>query len=319
MTDYLKDSGAGQLMIRDTGDIVEFWARSGYSISYNNIHWNFTANGATSSDILYGLHDTSWHKISQVNVTTDQTVTFRLLTATGTTSIAGPTTISAFINRGSPPPAPDPVHFSGVTATHILALFSGNGYGQGTFIRWDLGWGTSSSAPQHIVTSDGSTDVNGLAPGTTYYFWARGYNSAGLGPWSARTSCITQPGAPAPPVASQITQKSLRIDYAGAITGASSRQIGYGTDPNTPSTIITTTGQVITGLQPGTKYYFRARGVNASGAGAWSTAKAVTTLAGAEVIVGGLPKLAVPYVRDGGVWKLVEPWIKDAGVWKKLG
>lgn len=319
MTDWTVPSGAGDLMIRDTGTVVEFWVRSGYSINYNYLYFNYTANGATSAQIQYPLHDTNWHKVASVNVTYSQTVTFRLLTATGTTSLGGPTTISHAISRGTPPPPPDTVTLSSVTANSVIASFTNNGLGTGSFIRWEIGFGTSPTTVQHVVASDGSTLLTGLAAGTTYYFWARGVNSAGTGGWSPRAYKVTLPPKPAPPVVSNVKQGQVDVAYAGAITGATTRQIGYGTNPTTPTTIITTNGGTITGLSAGTTYYFFARGTNASGSGTWSTPKAVTTLSGARVMLGGVWRNAIPYVKVGGVWKVVEPWSRNAGEWKKLG
>jgi hypothetical protein len=265
------------------------------------------------------LHDTIYHKVASVNILSSQTVTFRLLTATHTTSLGGPTTISAYIARGSPPPAPDPVVPSSITANSLIASFTGNGLGVGSFIRWEIGFGTSPTTVQHVVTSDGSTLLTGLAAGTTYYLWARGVNTAGTGGWSSRRYAITLPPKPAPPLVTNVKQGEVTVAYSGTITGATSRQIGYGTDPVTPSTIVTTNGMTITGLAAGTKYYFFARGVNGTGAGAWSVAAVATTAAGARVMVAGVWKNAIPYVKVAGEWKIAEPWARTLGVWKKLG
>lgn len=316
MTDYTVPSGAGQLMIRDYGARVEFWARAGYSISWNNLRFNYTANGSTIAATI-DMYDTAWHLVAATTVSTSQTVTFRLLDDTNTTSIGGPTTISHYLSRSTVPPPPDPVTYGSVTANSMIAYFTSNGDGGSAITRWELGWGTSASSPQHIVTSDGSTQINALAGGTTYYFWARGVNANGTGGWSARTSKATLPSS-APPSVTEVKQTSVKVTPP-TVVGATSRQIGYGKDPNTPTTTITTTGTTISGLETGAVYYFRSRGVNASGTGPWSTAVSVRIPSGARIYTGGQWKNAIPYVKVNGVWKMAEPWGKVAGVWKRLG
>lgn len=316
MTDYTVPSGAGSLMIRDLGSRVEFWARAGYSISWNNLRFNYTANGSTIAKTI-DMYDTAWHLVAAITVSTSQTVYFRLLDATGTTSIEGPTTISHYLSRSTVPPPPDPVTFGSVTATSLIAYFTSNGDG-GAAATYQLGWGLSSTGPQHILTSDGSTQVNGLQPGYIYYFWARGVNANGYGGWSARTYKVTLPSS-APPSVTDIRQGSVFVKTPTTINGATSRQIGYGKDPNTPTTVITTSGTTLTGLEIGAVYYFRSRGINASGTGPWSTAVSARIPSGARVFSNGVWKNAIPYVKVNGVWKMAEPWGKVAGVWKRLG
>lgn len=94
-------------------------------------------------------------------------------------------------------PAPTSPAPSVITQTSIVSDFANQGGGVGTFLRWELGYGTSSSSPQTIITSVGSglNTLSGLPPATTYYLWARGVNTAGNGPWSARSSARTIAGA----------------------------------------------------------------------------------------------------------------------------
>jgi hypothetical protein len=93
------------------------------------------------------------------------------------------------------PPAPDPIGFFSVTATAITYRFSSNGNGGLPILEWQIGYGTSSAALQKTIKSSGTTTISGLKPATTYYFWARGRNKVGWGPWSVRTSRRTPAGA----------------------------------------------------------------------------------------------------------------------------
>jgi len=76
---------------------------------------------------------------------------------------------------------------------------------------------------------------------------------------------------------------------------------------------------VIGALQPGTTYYFWARGRNAKGWGPWSARSTGRTIAGARVKQNGVWKDAIPYVKVNGVWKLARPYSKVNGTWKKSG
>lgn len=93
------------------------------------------------------------------------------------------------------PPAPDPVTFTDTTPTSIHCKFTGNGNGGSKIIEWQLGYSTSPTGVQHSIRTGGVSIVSGLKPGTVYYFWARGRNAKGWGPWSVRTSRKTDAGA----------------------------------------------------------------------------------------------------------------------------
>lgn len=99
------------------------------------------------------------------------------------------------ITTQSSPPKPTNVTFSDIRQTQVDTRFSGTGDGGSYIIRWELGYGTSPLSPQFIVPSNGILEVTGLSPGATYYFWARGVNSIGNGPWSSITSVQLIAGA----------------------------------------------------------------------------------------------------------------------------
>ena len=226
---------------------------------------------------------------------------------------------------GTVPPAPSSVRLSSITSTSMYAAFTSNGNGSETFIRFELGWGTLGNTPQTVITVDGSTSVNALTPGTTYYFWARGVNAAGTGSWSPRSQATTLrvPYAPDPVLLSFITQTTMRTSFNANGNGGAAVtqwQLGYGTSSSAPQILVTSAGtKDISGLLPATTYYFWARGMNSVGWGPYSARTTARTIAGARVLVGGVWKEAIPYVRVGGVWKIAQPWGKIAGVWKKTG
>ncbi len=324
MVDYHKDTGSsGTMRIRDTGSVVEFWINAGNSSTFNHdMPWGYTVNGSTNNNREYDYKAGSgWEKLGAWTVTTDQTVTFRLFD-TGTSGLGGPTTFSVFIDRASVPSPPTVCTISSVTANSVFVTF-GDGASNGAAIdARQIGYGTSSTNVQHTVSSDKSTTVSGLSPGTTYYFWARTHNAKGWSAWGPRTSKTTlkAPDAPNPPVVSDPTQTTVVASFTDNGNGGSAileRQIGYGTSPSAPSASVTYSGvTTITGLQPATTYYFWSRVRNATGWSAYSASRTARTIAGAFVKVGAEYKEAIPYVKDGGVWKLARPYSRIAGVWK---
>lgn len=326
MTDYTKSTGSsGTMMIRDTGTTVEFWLKAGSSTFNHQLPWAYVVNGVTSDwrefDFVSGG---DWQRIASFSVTTSQTVQFKL-GDTGTSGLGGPTTFSQAINRATVPQAPDPVTFSSLTGTSVLASFSINGNGGATIDSKQIGYGTASGTPQHIVSSDGSTSITGLENGTKYYFWARVHNSEGWSAWSSVRSVTTYkvPDAPKSVTISNIRQTKVHakfLDNGNGGTTILERQVGYGLSSSAPTTFASGNDIEITGLDPGKKYYFWSRSRNSVGWGPWSASVSVTTIAGAFVtVISGTDvqvKAAVPYVRDGGVWKLAEGYVRATGEWK---
>lgn len=96
----------------------------------------------------------------------------------------------------------------------------------------------------------------------------------------------TVPPAPSPLRLDQITSSSMRYAFQSNGTGGPPIirwEFQYSTSSNFSSGnsgLITSTGtSTVTGLDKATRYYFRSRGVNSKGAGAWSSIISATTLA----------------------------------------
>lgn len=137
----------------------------------------------------------------------------------------------------------------------------------------------------------------------------------------ALASIAKVPSAPAAPAISAVLPTSVIATWTppaangAAITGY---DIGFATTSAAPVTISTgTSPQTITGLLPGTKYYFWVRAKNSVGTGTWSPSSNAMTLAGAHINVAGTWKLAIPYVNVAGTWKMAIPWVRDGGTWKE--
>lgn len=324
MTDYKKTTGStGTMMIRDLGSVVEFWFKAGYTNDYwNGLKFNTTANGSTVEVSINYPQGADWKRVATRTVNESQTVTFRLLTSTGTQGMGGPTTFSVFLDRGSTPAAPSKPVISNITDSSVYVTFSDGDNGGLAIDARQIGFGSSSTYVSKTVSSDRSTTITGLARGTRYYFWARTHNAKGWGPWSPYTSARTL-DVPDPPSIVTLTNKtqvsvdaSFTVNYNGG-TGIIENQIGYGTSPTSVQQTVSSRIATITGLEPGLTYYFWARSRNAIGWSAWGPRNHIGTIAAARIKIGTVWKLAVPYVKHNGVWKVARPWVRRLGVWKE--
>jgi hypothetical protein len=94
----------------------------------------------------------------------------------------------------SAPPAPD-ILDAAQSFAQVRYSFDDNPNNPPTLER-QMGYGTNSDAPtSYLSDSSGVFSLSGLAPGGTYYVWARSRNIVGWGPWSIRTRIDLPAGA----------------------------------------------------------------------------------------------------------------------------
>lgn len=193
MTDYTRSTGgSGTMMIRDTGSTVEFWINSGNSTTFDDeLPWAYIVNGSSSpwQSFRYNA-GAGWQRLGAWNVTTNQTVTFKL-NSTGTSGFGGPTTFSQNITRSTIPGKPSAPSLSKIGVDSITVSWSAPSNGGSSILEYELGYGTSSTAGQVWAYPKSPYVVPNLAMNTVYYFWIRARNANGWGPWSASSSAKT--------------------------------------------------------------------------------------------------------------------------------
>jgi len=164
------------------------------------------------------------------------------------------------------------------TPTNVNATATANS----VTVSWTAVTGATSyevliNGVTHTVTGGTSTSrtITGLTPGTNYNYQVRAVNASGASAYSAVRSIMTLPAVPAN-VSATATANSVTVSWT-AVTGATGYEILFnGIIHTVPGG--TSTSRTITGLTPGTNYTYQVRAVNASGAGAYSSVRTISTL-----------------------------------------
>jgi phosphodiesterase/alkaline phosphatase D-like protein len=175
--------------------------------------------------------------------------------------------------------------FTTTTAPTVTNVTVSNVQGQSAAITWMTNQAADTQIEYGLTTSYGSmTTLNatlstghgqavnsGLNPGTTYHFRVRSRNAAGLLGTSADLTFTT---APAPVITNvsttDVTGTSVVVTWTTDLP--SNSKIEYGTTPSLGSqttldpALVTSHSHVISGLTPGTTYFFLIRSTTAQNA-----------------------------------------------------
>lgn len=90
------------------------------------------------------------------------------------------------------PPSP---LLSSVRATSVDVAFLANDSGGSPITAWQVGYSTSTGEPTTVVSATSPQVVEGLQPGTQYYFRVRAQSAVGWSAWSTPTIVRTVAGA----------------------------------------------------------------------------------------------------------------------------
>ena len=186
---------------------------------------------------------------------------------------------SGYVPPGSgPTPAPLPPDFVGVSSTGFTVYFSNAGItGSGT-LSYSFLYGTTNnpttSIPATRVNSNLSiyaATVTGLTPNTGYYVKSVATDSNGSTESTAAEQVTLPSGGTAPTgvigvptlVSQTSTSITVSVDTTGITSGAANISILYSTStpPDVPFSVSTNAAGiytfVVTGLTPGTNYFFQ--------------------------------------------------------------
>ncbi len=150
------------------------------------------------------------------------------------------------------------------------------------------GYGTLTPRTTALVRGQ-SVSIAGLTPNTTYNYQVTSANSSGASTTSANYTFATPSASATPPSIGYVAfwgvnNTGVTISWSSDVN--TNTVVAYGTTPalgqlytNTAagSTSTASHGAVLTGLAPGTKYYFVAQGTAANGATGYSTTYSFTT------------------------------------------
>lgn len=178
-------------------------------------------------------------------------------------------------------PTPSGIHTISPTSTSITIYWNGPASDGGAginnaFIQWsqDINFGSGVSS---AYSNNGGTrqwTVSGLTPGVVYYFRVSMSNEVAWSPVSGVAGARTLPAAPSTPtVTSSTSGTSATLSYTQPLSTT-----GFEVDRSTSAAFTTVTTlatssntPTITGLTPGTVYYYRVRAKNEWGWGPYSS------------------------------------------------
>jgi hypothetical protein len=152
--------------------------------------------------------------------------------------------------------------------------------------------GMTNVTYQDSAVTDTTKIINNLKNGTTYYWKVRGKNISGYGSWSAVNSFTTIVSAPlSPPLVSPADMASnqpisMMLEWQ-ASANASLYHVQIASDAGFANIVkndsVSVLSYSVNSLENGTTYYWKVRGKNVSGYGAWSAVNSFTTIVSAPL------------------------------------
>jgi hypothetical protein len=296
----------GQGSSQGTAPVISAVTASVITSASATITW--TTDQASTSQVNYGT-STSYgsasplnsalvtsHSVNLTGLTPGTAYDFDVVSATS----AGLSSASGNATFTTAPKAPtiSAISASGITASTVTITWTTDqastslvNYGTTT------SYGSTSAYNSTLVTSH-SVTLTGLAAGTTYDFDVLSANAAGVLATSANTTFTTSAstGGSAPTVSYVaywgITGSGVTISWSTNV--AATTAVLYGTTSALGQTtavqtsLVTSHGVTLTGLNPLTTYYFEAESTGANGVTGYSTLYSFTTISSGMPTISGI-------------------------------
>ena len=177
------------------------------------------------------------------------------------------------------PPAPSGLQSSAVTSTGLTLAWTAVSDTTGYAYKKKLS--TESVFDAEVSVTTASAVITGLLPNQEYDFQVKSVNFSLSSAFSASYSATTAPGAPSGLPTTNPKIDAITVGYVGA-AGATTVEFQHkknsAVDWETAVTKNAGQTHTYTGLDSGTAYNFRARGISTNGTGDWSAAKTSYTL-----------------------------------------
>ena len=254
---------------------------------------NFTQNLITST---VGDNGSNRASTSITGLSSGTTYYFRVrATNDGGASANSNTANATTMGVIQPPAAPSVLTATAVSSGQINLSWTDNATNE-TGFAIDLA--TDVNFTQNMITSTVGanttlTSITGLSPSTTYYFRVRAINGGGASANSNTANATTMgviqpPAAPSVLTATAVSSSQINLSWTDNASDETGFAIDLATDVNFTQNLLTSTvgpnsgssaSASVTGLSPGTTYYFRVRATNGGGVSANSNTANATTMA----------------------------------------
>jgi titin len=189
--------------------------------------------------------------------------------------------------------APTSATATGISTSQITVSWS-DVFGESGYLIERSPNGASSWVQVGSTGANITTFANtGLSPGTQYYYRIRGYNVSGNGAYSPVASAFTYVDAPSSLAALPTSPFQINLSWSD-VTGETGYKIERSPNGSSGWAQIATTGANVTshsntGVSSGTQYFYRVRGYNSAGDGAYSPTANTFTFVEAPSTLGATP------------------------------
>jgi hypothetical protein len=276
------------------------------SITNTTATITWTTDEASSSQANYGV--TTTYTLSSTldpTLVTSHSVTLSGLTpgtlydfdvmSTNSVSLSSTSSNNSFTTTGTAPgPVISNVSSSGVTSGTATITWTTD-EASSSVVNFGTTTSYGSTTTQAPLVTTHSVTLTGLTPNTTYNFDVASANAASTTTTSTNFTFKTTSNTAPPPVISYLSYWGITATQA-TITWSTDEltntAVAYGTTNalgqlSPVQTALTNShGVTLTGLTPGTTYYFVAQSADSGGNTGYSTTYSFTTLAGAPTISG---------------------------------